>query len=197
MVSASAIGRIAPRRDQQRHVEMAFRVAHRKLQRNAIEKRRIGQRHAAIGKIGADVKCQFVAADRHRPAADQRLIGAAERYPAEWIEAAFRDAAELNVRNWRKRDDLNIRFEEGKIIKIDAILDKRRDWMTSRIKHMPEAAQNMLRALWPNEVPKVGEASSEQIDLLIRVVGMIESEHGVQFFDTDPGMKKERKKAKK
>jgi len=103
----------------------------------------------------------------------------------------------LNVRNWRKRDDINIRFEEGKIIKIDAILDKRRDWMTARIKHMPEAAQNMLRALWPNEVPKVGEAKSEQIDLLIRVVGMIESEYGVQFFDTDPGMKKERKKAKK
>ena len=103
----------------------------------------------------------------------------------------------LNVRNWRKRNDINIQFEEGKIIKIDAILDKRREWMIARIKHMPEAAQNMLRALWPNEVPKVGEASSEQIDLLIRVVGMIESEHGVQFFDTDPGMKKERKKAKK
>jgi len=37
----------------------------------------IGQRHAAIGKIAADVKCQFVATDRHRPAADQRLVGAA------------------------------------------------------------------------------------------------------------------------
>ena len=75
--SASPIRRIAPRRDQQRHVEMAFRVAYRKVQGNAVEKRRIGQRHAAIGKIGGDVKCQFVAADRHRPAADQRLVGAA------------------------------------------------------------------------------------------------------------------------
>lgn len=103
----------------------------------------------------------------------------------------------LNVRAWRKRNDINTRFEEGKIIKIDAMLDKRRDWMTARIKHLPEKAQKMLRSLWPVDVPKLGEADNDQIDLLIRIVGMLEAEHDVQFFDTDPAAKKDRKKAKK
>ena len=31
----------------------------------------------------------------------ERLLEAEETYPAEWIEDAFREAAELNVRNWR------------------------------------------------------------------------------------------------
>jgi hypothetical protein len=55
----------------------------------------------------------------------------------------------------------------------------------------------MLRALWPNEVPKLADASSEQIDLLIRIVGLLEAEHSVQFFETDPAAKVGRKKAKK
>jgi hypothetical protein len=40
-LSTPPIGRVTPGRDQQRHVEMAFGIAHRKAQRNAIEKRRI------------------------------------------------------------------------------------------------------------------------------------------------------------
>jgi len=35
------------------------------------------------------------------PLVGERLIEAEETYPAEWVEAAFREAAELNVRNWR------------------------------------------------------------------------------------------------
>ena len=106
-------------------------------------------------------------------------------------------ALALNVRNWRKRNDLNERFEEAKIVKLDTGLDKRRDWMTARIKHLPEKAQKMLRSLWPVDVPKLGEADNEQIDLLIRIVGLLEAEHNVQFFETDPAAKVGRKKAKK
>ena len=129
----------------------------------------------------------------HLPAGEARC----ELY---WVDLkAGREGLQLalDVRAWRKRNDINERFEEAKIIKLDTGLDKRRDWMTARIKHMPEPAQKMLRALWPNEVPKLADASSEQIDLLIRIVGLLEAEHSVQFFETDPMVKPARKKAKK
>jgi hypothetical protein len=129
----------------------------------------------------------------HLPAGEARC----ELY---WVDlSAGREGLQLalDVRAWRKRNDINERFEEAKIIKLDTGLDKRRDWMTARIKHMPEPAQKMLRALWPNEVPKLAEADNDQIDLLIRIVGLLEGEHGVQFFDTDPTIKPGRKKAKK
>jgi hypothetical protein len=103
----------------------------------------------------------------------------------------------LDVRAWRKRNDLHERFEEAKIIKLEPSLDKRRDWMTARIKHLPEKAQKMLRSLWPVDVPKLGEADNEQIDLLIKIVGLLEAENDVQFFETDPALKLTRKKAKK
>ena len=77
--SASPIRRVAPGRDQERHVEMAFGLADRKPQRNLVEKWRIRHRHLPLGKILADTEHQFVAADRHRPAIDQRLIGSAVR----------------------------------------------------------------------------------------------------------------------
>lgn len=35
------------------------------------------------------------------PMVGERLSEAEETYPAEWVEAAFREAAELNIRNWR------------------------------------------------------------------------------------------------
>lgn len=35
------------------------------------------------------------------PFVGERLIAASEAYSLEWIERAFREAAELNVRNWR------------------------------------------------------------------------------------------------
>src|ERR1700733_7346733 len=75
--STPAIGRVAPGRDQKRHVEMAFRLAHRKPQGDAVEKGRIRYRHPSRGKIIRRAKVQFVIADRHRPAVDQRLIAAA------------------------------------------------------------------------------------------------------------------------
>jgi len=46
--------------------------------------------------------------------ADQ-LIDAADRYPAEWIEAAFREASEQNKRNWKYVHAILKRWEiEGK-----------------------------------------------------------------------------------
>jgi hypothetical protein len=96
----------------------------------------------------------------------------------EGLELAF------TVRAWRKRNTLNERFEEGKIIASTIV--ERQNWMIERIKHLPEPAQKMLRALWPNEVPKIAECFNEHIDLLIKIVAMLEAEHGVQFFTEDP-----------
>lgn len=49
------------------------------------------------------------------PFVGERLLAAAERYPAELVEAAFREAAELNVRNWRYIERMLERWErEGR-----------------------------------------------------------------------------------
>jgi hypothetical protein len=127
----------------------------------------------------------------HLPAGEARC----ELY---WVDLnAGREGLELalNVRAWRKRNNLNERFEEGKIIASTIV--ERQNWMIERIKHMPEPAQKMLRALWPNEVPKIAECFNEHIDLLIRIVAMLEAEHGVQFFTPDPTMKPKPRKTTK
>jgi len=49
------------------------------------------------------------------PLVGERLLDAAEKYSAEWIEEAFRHAAELNARNWRYVERILIRWaEEGR-----------------------------------------------------------------------------------
>src|ERR1700730_12268587 len=68
---ASAIGSVAPGCDQERHVEMAFRLADREAQWNLIEERRIGHRYLPFGKVFSDAEHQLIATDRPRPAADQ------------------------------------------------------------------------------------------------------------------------------
>jgi len=48
------------------------------------------------------------------PLVAERLLEATGRYPPEWIEAAFREAAERNVRNWRYVERILERWaEEG------------------------------------------------------------------------------------
>lgn len=48
------------------------------------------------------------------PLVGERLLEAAETYPQEWIEEAFREAAEMNARNWRYIDKiLKTWSEEG------------------------------------------------------------------------------------
>ncbi len=49
------------------------------------------------------------------PLVGERLLDAAEKYPAEWVEEAFRRAAERNARNWRYVERILIRWaEEGR-----------------------------------------------------------------------------------
>lgn len=49
------------------------------------------------------------------PLVGERLIEAVELYPQEWIEEAFRIAAELNVRNWKYIERILKRWsEEGR-----------------------------------------------------------------------------------
>ena len=47
------------------------------------------------------------------PLVGERLLAAAERYPPHWIEDAFREAAELNARNWRYVERILERWSEG------------------------------------------------------------------------------------
>jgi DnaD/phage-associated family protein len=49
------------------------------------------------------------------PIVGERLMAAEDVYPAEWIEDAFREAAELNARNWRYIERILQRWtEEGR-----------------------------------------------------------------------------------
>ncbi|MEO6045043.1 MAG: DnaD domain protein, partial [Tepidiformaceae bacterium] len=49
------------------------------------------------------------------PLVGDRLIEAEESYPLDWIEQAFREAAELNIRNWRYIERILKRWaEEGR-----------------------------------------------------------------------------------
>lgn len=49
------------------------------------------------------------------PMVGERLLHAAETYPPEWVEQAFREAAELNARHWRYIERILIRWaEEGR-----------------------------------------------------------------------------------
>lgn len=49
------------------------------------------------------------------PMVGERLLEAAELYPADWVEDAFREAAELNARSWRYVDRVLKRWaEEGR-----------------------------------------------------------------------------------
>src|SRR3977135_2411779 len=75
--STSAIGRIAPGRAEQRDVIMPLRLGDGKAQRHDIEEGRIAAVDTPAAKVVAHVKAQFIAPDRQRASADQRLVGAA------------------------------------------------------------------------------------------------------------------------
>ena len=76
---APAIGRIAPRRGQQRHVVVPVRLGDRETQRHAVEERRLGQRHAEALEIRADLERQHERAGLEGVAGQQRLICTAVR----------------------------------------------------------------------------------------------------------------------
>src|SRR5260370_14478157 len=75
--SAAAISGIAPRRHQQRHVVMTLRFGDRKSHRHHVEEWRISLLRLNAREIIADMKPNFLTADRQRPIADQRGVGAA------------------------------------------------------------------------------------------------------------------------
>src|SRR5215468_2391629 len=70
---------------------MPLRLRDGKAQRHDIEERRIAGRNTPAAKVVADGEAQFVASDRQRPAADQRLVGAAVgiRYSRLYIVGLF------------------------------------------------------------------------------------------------------------
>lgn len=125
----------------------------------------------------------------HLPAGEARC----ELY---WVDLnAGREGLELalNVRAWRKRNNLNERFEEGKIIPMPGVevpdiayLQTRRGWLTARIIAMPSEAQMFLKIIWPDGVPKISECTNEQLDLVVKRVEDSEMKHDVQFFIADP-----------
>ena len=105
----------------------------------------------------------------------------------EGLDLAF------TVRAWRKRNNLTEQFEEGKIIKMPVVevaetpyLQLRKGWLTARIIAMPSEAQMLLKATWPDDVPKISECTNDQLDQVIEVLQSIEAMHNVQFFMPDP-----------
>lgn len=98
----------------------------------------------------------------------------------------------LDVRAWRKRNDIHERFEEGKIIPMPDVevpfpyLQTRKAWVTGRIIAMPPEAQMFLKIIWPDGVPKISECTNEQLDLVVKRVEESEMKHDVQFFMADP-----------
>lgn len=99
----------------------------------------------------------------------------------------------LDVRAWRKRNDIHQRFVEGKVVALPVVevpetpyLQLRKGWLTARIIAMPSEAQMLLKATWPDGVPKISECTNDQLDEVIEVLQSVEASHNVQFFMADP-----------
>jgi len=99
----------------------------------------------------------------------------------------------LDVRAWRKRNDIHQRFVEGQVVEMPSVevpetpyLQLRKGWLTARIIAMPSEAQMLLKATWPDGVPKISECTNDQLDEIIEVLQLIEASHNVQFFMPDP-----------
>lgn len=99
----------------------------------------------------------------------------------------------LDVRAWRKRNDIHQRFVEGQVVALSGVeipnkseLDIRRQWLTARIVCMPSAAQMFLKIIWPDGVPKISECTNEQLDLIVKRVADSEMKHDVPFYASDP-----------
>lgn len=100
----------------------------------------------------------------------------------------------LDVRSWRKRNDIHQRFVEGEIIQLPTAkpadesidIDARREWVTARILHLPADARLLLKAVWPDDVPKIGECTNSQLDLVCEVICDIETSQDIPFFGPDP-----------
>ena len=74
LLLTAAIGRIAPRREQQRDVVVRFRLSDAETDRHHIEKS-WSRRCSLLCEISAERETKLVAPDRDRPACDQRRVG--------------------------------------------------------------------------------------------------------------------------
>lgn len=74
------------------------------------------------------------------PMIGDRLVEAEETYPPEWIEDAFREAAELNIRNWRYIERiLRTWAEEGRPNETagrDSFEDQKRRYLGGTLGHI-------------------------------------------------------------
>src|SRR6266851_6426844 len=70
-LSTSTVGRVAPGRDQQRHMVVLPCIRNAKRDDDLIEKRRLGEFHPERAEVGGDVKCQRVASSAERVAFEQ------------------------------------------------------------------------------------------------------------------------------
>jgi DnaD/phage-associated family protein len=72
------------------------------------------------------------------PIVGDRLVDAEDRYPAEWIEDAFREAAELNARNWRYIETILRNWaEEGRPHETpgrDSLEDRKRKYLGGSLR---------------------------------------------------------------
>ncbi len=74
------------------------------------------------------------------PMVGDRLVEAEDAYPADWIEDAFREAAELNVRNWRYIEKMLKNWaEEGRPNETpgpDSFEDQKRRYLGGSLGHV-------------------------------------------------------------
>jgi len=102
----------------------------------------------------------------------------------------------LAVREWRKRKDLfkPYKFSEEKRRDVEpaespipqADINSRRAWLIGRIEGLPKHGQTMLRTLWPDDTPKVGICTNEQMDRIIKALELVEAEVDQPFVNPDP-----------
>ena len=74
------------------------------------------------------------------PMVGDRLIEAEDSYPADWVEDAFREAAELNIRNWRYIERILARWaEEGRLHETpgrDPLEEQKRRFLGGNLGHI-------------------------------------------------------------
>lgn len=74
------------------------------------------------------------------PFVAERLLAAADTYPAEWIVDAFREAAELNARNWRYVERILENWDrEGRVNEApgrDSLDERRRRFLGGDLGHV-------------------------------------------------------------
>src|SRR6185312_2417595 len=68
---ASTVDRVAPWRDQQRHVVVLLRLSDPDPDEGLVDERRLGKHHSASAEVGCDMECQGIATCPERSAREQ------------------------------------------------------------------------------------------------------------------------------